>query len=32
LTQGRGSFIIEPLYYEVVPEEEFKKIVGINVF
>ncbi len=29
LTQGRGSFIIEPLYYEVVPEEEFKKIVGI---
>ncbi|MCM8804010.1 MAG: elongation factor G [Candidatus Omnitrophica bacterium] len=32
LTQGRGSFIIEPLYYEVVSEEEFKKIVGIGIF
>jgi len=31
LTQGRGSFIIEPLYYEVVSDEEFKKIVGIGV-
>jgi elongation factor G len=31
LTQGRGSFIIEPLYYEVVSEEEFKKIVGIGI-
>ncbi|MCM8772391.1 MAG: elongation factor G [Candidatus Omnitrophica bacterium] len=30
LTQGRGSFIMEPYYYEVVPEEEFKKIVGIT--
>ncbi|MCM8808627.1 MAG: elongation factor G [Candidatus Omnitrophica bacterium] len=31
LTQGRGSFIIEPLYYEPVSDEEFKKIVGIGV-
>jgi len=31
LTQGRGSFIIEPLYYEAVSEEEFKKIVGMSV-
>lgn len=28
LTQGRGSFIIEPLYYEIVSQDEFKKIVG----
>jgi len=28
LTQGRGSYIIEPLYYEVVPETEMKKIAG----
>ncbi|MGC8976077.1 MAG: elongation factor G [Candidatus Ratteibacteria bacterium] len=31
LTQGRGSFIIEPLYYEVLNEEDFKKIVGIGI-
>ncbi|HDD64785.1 MAG TPA: elongation factor G [Firmicutes bacterium] len=28
LTQGRGSYIMEPLYYEVLPEEEMKKILG----
>ncbi|MCX8083148.1 MAG: elongation factor G [bacterium] len=28
LTQGRGSYIIEPLYYEIVPEIEMKKIIG----
>ncbi|MCM8762314.1 MAG: elongation factor G, partial [Candidatus Omnitrophica bacterium] len=28
LTQGRGSYIIEPLYYEVVPETEMKKIIS----
>ncbi|HOL21816.1 MAG TPA: elongation factor G [bacterium] len=28
LTQGRGSYIIEPLYYEVVPETEMKKITS----
>jgi len=27
LTQGRGSCIIEPLYYERVPEEELNKII-----
>jgi len=27
LTQGRGSNIIEPLYYEQVPEEELSKII-----
>ncbi|MCM8830161.1 MAG: EF-Tu/IF-2/RF-3 family GTPase, partial [Candidatus Omnitrophica bacterium] len=30
LTQGRGSFIIEPSYYEILSEEEFKKIIGIE--
>ena len=29
LTQGRGSCIIEPLYYEKVPEEELKKIMFV---
>ncbi|MBN1444729.1 MAG: elongation factor G [Candidatus Omnitrophica bacterium] len=29
LTQGRGSYIIEPSYYEIVPEEEVKRIRGI---
>ena len=29
LTQGRGNCIIEPLYYEKVPEEELKKIMHI---
>lgn len=28
LTQGRGSYIIEPSYYEIVPETEAKKIKG----
>ncbi len=29
LTQGRGSYIIEPSYYEIVPEEQVKKIRGM---
>jgi len=29
LTQGRASYIIEPLYYERVPEEVLIKIVGV---
>lgn len=29
LTQGRGSYIIEPSYYEVVPDEQVKKIRGM---
>ncbi|MDD3726175.1 MAG: elongation factor G [Candidatus Ratteibacteria bacterium] len=28
LTQGRGNYIIEPSYYEIVPETEMKKITG----
>lgn len=28
LTQGRGSYIIEPSCYEIVPESEMKKITG----
>ncbi len=29
LTQGRGNYIIEPSFYEVVPSEELKRIRGI---
>jgi len=29
LTQGRGSYTIEPSYYEVVPAEEVKRIGGV---
>ncbi len=28
LTQGRGNYIMEPSYYEVVPDEQVKKITG----
>jgi elongation factor G len=28
LTQGRGNYIIEPSFYEVVPAEELKRIRG----
>ncbi len=28
LTQGRGNYIIEPLYYEVVPDDQVRKITG----
>lgn len=29
LTQGRGSYIIEPSYYEIVPDDQVKKIRGL---
>jgi elongation factor G len=29
LTQGRGNYIMEPSYYESVPDEQVKKITGI---
>lgn len=29
LTQGRGSYIIEPSYYEIVPDDQVKKIKGL---
>ncbi len=29
LTQGRGSYIMEPSYYEIVPDEQVKKIRGL---
>jgi len=29
LTQGRGNYIMETSYYEIVPEDEVNKIRGI---